>query len=149
MTVTVTNHNSTRAAVDGASSTLPLAAGLTRDYLLHHRLCPKAINDDGVLVVAATGDALRGGADDVAYAYRRAITYEMVERAELERLVERLTTRAERTVELARVDTNSDDLATGWSKLRDVLAQTVTRVENVPDPAWQPKRFYKLVTPSQ
>jgi len=40
------------------------------------------------------------------------VTLETVERDELERLVERLTTRAERTIELARVDSGADDGAT-------------------------------------
>ncbi len=99
---------------------LALADGLTRDYLLHHRVCPKQLMDDGLLVVAATDDAILAGADDIAFVYQRPIVLEVVSRAELERLVERLTTRAERTVELARVDTNSDDLATD---VRDLANQ--------------------------
>lgn len=44
----------------------------------------------------------------------------------------------------------SDDLSSGqWFKLRDVLALSSNRVENIPDPAWQPQRYYKLVTPAQ
>jgi type II secretory ATPase GspE/PulE/Tfp pilus assembly ATPase PilB-like protein len=117
----MTSHsNAGLAIVDGASATLGLAQGLTRDYLLHHRLCPKAINADGVLIVAATADALRAGADDIAHAYRLPITCETVERAELERLIERLTTRSERSVELARIDTSTDDLATD---VRDLANQ--------------------------
>lgn len=109
-----------KSFVDSGPSSLALASGLTRDYLLHHRLCPRTITANGMLVVAATVDALRGGAGDIAHAYRLPITYETVERQELERLVERLTTRAERSVELARVDTNGDDLATD---VRDLANQ--------------------------
>jgi general secretion pathway protein E len=116
----MTDSDSARVSADSGPGLLALASGLTRDYLLHHRLCPKAISNDGVLIVAATADALRGGAPDIAYAYHLPITYETVERPELERLVERLTTRAERSVELARVDTNSDDLATD---VRDLANQ--------------------------
>jgi len=112
--------NSAHSAVDSGRGPLALASGLTRDYLLHHRLCPRAVNADGVLIVAATADALQGGAADIAYAYRLPVAYEVVDRQELERLVERLTTRAERSVELARVDTNSDDLATD---VRDLANQ--------------------------
>ena len=101
-------------------STLTLASGLTRDYLLHHRLCPKTIDANGSLVLAATADALREGAEDIAFAYRLPVVYETVDSAELERLVERLTTRAERSVELARIDTSSDDLATD---VRDLANQ--------------------------
>lgn len=116
----MTNPSPPRTTIESDPRTLVLAPGLTRDYLLHHRLCPKAITAEGVLVVAATADALRGGADDISYAYRLAVAYEAVERAELERLIERLTTRAERSVELARVDTNTDDLATD---VRDLANQ--------------------------
>src|SRR4051812_28421478 len=95
-----------------ASPPLVLAHGLTRDYLLHHRLCPKALADDGSLIVAVTDDALLAGADDVAFAYQLPATFETVPREELERLVERLTTRSERTIELARADHSAEDLAT-------------------------------------
>jgi general secretion pathway protein E len=116
----MTNSDSIDPIADISGHSLTLASGLTRDYLLHHRLCPKEIDGDGSLVVAATADALRGGSADIAYVYRRPVIYETVERPELERLVERLTTRAERSVELARVDTDSDDLATD---VRDLANQ--------------------------
>jgi type II secretory ATPase GspE/PulE/Tfp pilus assembly ATPase PilB-like protein len=99
---------------------LTLAPGVTRDYLLHHRLCPKALRADGSLVVAATDDALLGGIDDIAFAYRLPVRRETVDRSELERLIERLTTRTERNIELARIDTSSDDLATD---VRDMANQ--------------------------
>ncbi|HVX41696.1 MAG TPA: GspE/PulE family protein [Gemmatimonadaceae bacterium] len=88
---------------------LTLVAGLTREYLLHHRVCPKTFSDDGALVLAATDDALLAGVDDVAFAYRRPCAVETVDRPELERLIERLTTRSERTIELARADVGADD----------------------------------------
>jgi type II secretory ATPase GspE/PulE/Tfp pilus assembly ATPase PilB-like protein len=97
-----------------------LASGLTREYLLHHRLCPKSIGADRSLVIARTADSLVGGASDIAHAYGLAVTYETVERAELDRLIERLTTSAERSVELARIDVNNDDLATD---VRDLANQ--------------------------
>ncbi|MDB4878540.1 MAG: type secretion system protein GspE [Gemmatimonadetes bacterium] len=103
-----------------AEPLVTLAAGLTRDFLLHHRVCPKAFAADGTLIVAVTEDALIAGADDVAFAYQRAISLEVVSRDEVERLVERLTTRAERTVELARIDSSIDDLATD---VRDLANQ--------------------------
>jgi len=119
-TIVTMHANLEYATIDTGGHALALAPGLTREYLLHHRLCPRAINADGVLVVAGTADALRGGAADISYAYRRPVVHETIERQELERLVERLTTRAERSVELARVDTNSDDLATD---VRDLANQ--------------------------
>lgn len=91
---------------------LTLAEGVTREYLLHHRLCPKSLGDDGSLTLAVTDDAILAGADDIAFAYHKPLTFETVSRGELERLVERLTTRSERSIELARADTSSDDAAT-------------------------------------
>ena len=102
------------------TSSLTLAAGLTRDYLLHHQLCPKRINDDGTLVIAVTGNSLLSGADDIAFAYRRTPVLETVAREELERLVERLTTRSERTIELARVDQGGADAT---ADVRDLANQ--------------------------
>ena len=102
------------------AAALTLAPGLTREFLLHHKLCPKAVADDGSLVVAATADAIRPGADDVAFAYGQRVAFELVEREELERLVERLTTRSERTIELARADSSGDDFATD---VRDLANQ--------------------------
>ncbi len=53
------------------TSSLTLASGLTREYLLHHRLCPTRVDEDGTIVIAITDNSLLGGADDVAFAYRR------------------------------------------------------------------------------
>jgi general secretion pathway protein E len=101
-------------------SALELAPGVTREFLLHHRVCPRSIDETNRLVIATTADALLAGADDVAFAYRRVARLETVEREELERLVERLTTHAERSIELARADIGADDLATD---VRDLANQ--------------------------
>src|SRR5262249_27472883 len=68
----------------------------------------------------ATSDARLGGVDDLACAYQRTPTLETVDRDELERLIERLTTHSERTIELARVGATSDDSATD---VRDMANQ--------------------------
>lgn len=102
------------------ASSLTLAAGLTRDYLLHHRLCPKRVDDDGAIVIAVTDNSRLSGADDIAFAYRRAPVLETVAREELERLIERLTTRSERTIELARVEQSGVD---AMADVRDLANQ--------------------------
>src|SRR5262245_55100783 len=99
---------------------LTLARGLTRDYLLHHRICPKELADDGTLVIAVTDGSFLSGADEVAFAYRRPATLETVPPAELDRLVERLTTRSERSIELARAQESAEDLTTD---VRDLANQ--------------------------
>jgi general secretion pathway protein E len=99
---------------------ISLAACVTRDYLLHHHVCPKDLSDDGTLIVANTDRSLLSAADDLAFAYRRPVTFETVAPEELERLIERLTTRSERSIELARADSADDDLATD---VRDLANQ--------------------------
>jgi len=87
---------------------LMLADGLTREYLLHHRLCPKAIGDNDVLVVAVAPDALLEGLDELSAAYSRAVVTDQVSSPELDGLIERLTSRSDRSIELARADSSDD-----------------------------------------
>jgi general secretion pathway protein E len=96
-----------------------LAPALTREFLLHHRLCPKGFADDGRVVVAATDDALRGALSDIAQVYHRDAIVETVAREELEQLVERLAARSDRRIELAHAD-SADTLA---ADVRDLANQ--------------------------
>jgi type II secretory ATPase GspE/PulE/Tfp pilus assembly ATPase PilB-like protein len=101
---------------------LALADGLSRDYLLHHRVCPQSIGDDGTLVVATAPNALLDALDDIALAYRRHVSTQVATQQEVEQLVERLTTRAERTVELAlQGATDADENLT--ADVRDLANQ--------------------------
>ncbi len=103
------------------SASLNLAEGLSREYLLHHRVCPLSINDDGTLLVAVAPDAVLNAVDDVALAYRRRVSMVPAPSAEVEQLIERLTTRAERTIELARTAESDED--TGAADVRDLANQ--------------------------
>src|SRR5688500_17820163 len=90
---------------DSMRSTPGLADGLTREYLIHHRVCPLRFAPDGQLIIAAAPEALIDDAlDDLSFAYRCAVAVEPATQDDVERLIERLTTAAERTVELERVD---------------------------------------------
>ncbi|MGH7653511.1 MAG: GspE/PulE family protein, partial [Gemmatimonadaceae bacterium] len=101
-------------------TSLALAPGLSREYLLHHRLCPRAHADDGTLVVAAAPDALLDALDDIASAYHCAVRTEPAAAPEIEQLIERLSTTTERSIELARVGTIEDDLS---ADVRDLASQ--------------------------
>ncbi len=111
------------AATDGASAMTPIASlaeGLTRDYLLHHRMCPLGQRGDGVVVIAIAPDAILDGLPDLAFAYRAGVETQDVAQDELERLIERLTSRSDRSIELARVDAQDDELA---ADVRDLANQ--------------------------
>ncbi|HEX6042344.1 GspE/PulE family protein, partial [Longimicrobium sp.] len=102
-----------------SSTEVPLAEGLTREFLLHHRLCPSELGPDGTLRVAAAEGALLDAVDELAFAYGRPVEVLPAPAAEVERMIERLSTRAERLIELAQVH-GDDDLATD---VRDLANQ--------------------------
>src|SRR5689334_16407465 len=77
-----------------------LADGLSREFLLHHRLCPKERRDDGTIVVAVAPDAARDALDDIAFVYRAEVAAEETRADEVDLLIERLTTRSESSIEL-------------------------------------------------
>jgi len=91
---------------------LTLAEGLSREYLLHHRMCPLEREADGNLVVAVAPEALLDGLDDIAFAYQCDVRTTDVAHEEVERLVERLSTRSDRQIELERVESSEDEFTT-------------------------------------
>src|SRR5258708_13758875 len=110
-------------AIDASATLAPnssLAEGLTRDYLLHHRLCPIGERSAGTIVVGAAPNGVLGGIDDIAFAYRVDFASQEIPQEELERQVERLTARTERSIELARVEQDEDELA---ADVRDLANQ--------------------------
>jgi general secretion pathway protein E len=78
---------------------------VSREYLLYHAVCPRALSEDGTLVVAtAPGALLPDALDDLGIAYGCKVVSEPAPTDDVERLIERLTTEADRLVELARDD---------------------------------------------
>jgi general secretion pathway protein E len=99
---------------------LTLADGLTRDYLLHHRVCPIDFTESGAVRVSAAPDALLDDAlDDLRFVYGAEIIIEPATASDVERAIERLTTRAGRDIELARVDHEDERTA----DVRDLATQ--------------------------
>jgi type II secretory ATPase GspE/PulE/Tfp pilus assembly ATPase PilB-like protein len=94
------------------ASSFELPSSLSREYLLHHRICPSELRDDGTVVLAVAPDALLDAVDEIAAVFSANAVIEERRKDDVERLIERLTTRADRTIELSRVDTSTDDLAT-------------------------------------
>jgi len=113
---------------DAQRPALALADGLSREFLLHHRLCPKDRREDGAIVVAVSADAARDALDDIAFVYRAPVVTEEVKSEEVDRLIERLTTNSERSIELARASASDgglvDDLTdSGTADVRDLANQ--------------------------
>src|SRR5476651_656609 len=92
-----------------SSPLLPLADGLSREFLLHHGVCPKELTAGGALVVALAPNAREEALDDIGFAYQRRVVTEAMTLDVVERLIERLTNRAERAIELERADHEDTD----------------------------------------
>ena len=89
-----------------------LAEGVSREYLIHHRVCPKAFAEDGSLVVATSPGALLDDAvEDLRTAYACEIIAEVATEHEVDVLIERLTSRVERELDLRLVPAEYDPLA--------------------------------------
>ncbi len=97
-----------RAPVDA----IELAEGLTREYLLYHRLCPLERGTTGNLRIAvAPGAFLEDAMPDLERAYRCPVVPTEVSDADVVRLIERLVARVDHeaaSIELARVTVNGD-----------------------------------------
>ena len=112
-----------------SSQPITLADSISREFLIHHRVCPKAYAADGAIIVAVAPNAYLDAIDDISFAYRCAVTTELAPEEEVERLIERLTNRTERSIELARVDGDLDDLT---ADVRDLANQVpVVRYVNL------------------
>src|SRR5436190_17891212 len=105
------------------SPPLALAAGLSREFLLHHLVCPVEHLDDGAVKVAVAPGALRHALDDIAIAYDATVVADEAPKETVERLIERIATQNDRSTELARAaedDDANDDVATD---VRDLANQ--------------------------
>jgi len=101
-------------------SPIELAGGLSREFLLHHGCCPVERTSQGIVLVAVGPDAAREALDDIALAYQCAVQPSEVSTDELELLIERITTRSEREIELER-DAGVEDETT--TDVRDLANQ--------------------------
>lgn len=119
---------STAATNPTALTTVPtpltLAEGLSREFLVHHCLCPKERREDGRIVVAVAPNARLDALDDVEMVYGAEVVQETASADEVARMIERLATRSEHSLELldrsARADGAIDD---STADVRDLATQ--------------------------
>lgn len=69
-----------------------LASGVTRDFLVHHRVCPLDIGQDGVLLVAVEESSAAQALEDLAHCYGRRVETRAVTARQLDQLIESATT---------------------------------------------------------
>jgi general secretion pathway protein E len=97
----------------------PLPDRVSREFLLHHRICPTRWLADGALGVAVTEDSLLTGLDDLSIAYEQLVIPEAVSPQELDLLIARLTSPEEAGIEVAA----RDDADAFTSDVRDLANQ--------------------------
>lgn len=86
-----------------------VVAGVSREYLLHHRVCPDGLNDDGTLVVAVGPGALLESLPELSDLYTRQLITREVTDDDLERMIERAMSHAQDGTD--RIRPGDDDAA--------------------------------------
>jgi len=100
--------------------TIPLAERISREFLVHHQVCPTRILPDGALAVAVTEHSLLGGLDDLSVAYERRVVPELTTPEDLDIRIARVAAGDEPGVELEHADADDDALT---SDVRDLANQ--------------------------
>lgn len=86
-------------------------AGVSREYLLHHRVCPDKLDGDGALIVAVGPGAFLEAISELSDVYSRRINTREASDDELERMIERIT---------AHVESGTDPVRSGEEDTADV-----------------------------
>jgi type II secretory ATPase GspE/PulE/Tfp pilus assembly ATPase PilB-like protein len=102
---------------------LMLAEGLSREFLFHHHLCPKERRSDGTIVVAVAPDAILDALDDLEMVYRADIAKESASADEVDRMIERLSTLSEHSLEMLDVGAPSNATDEVTADVRDLATQ--------------------------
>ncbi len=99
---------------------IPLAGRVSREFLVHHRLCPAEVLADGALAVCVTASSVVEGLDDLSIAYDRPVVPREVSPDEMDVLIARLTSTEEGRLELAQAQSEDVGVTTD---IRDLANQ--------------------------
>ncbi len=105
-----------------ADQALSLCPELTREFLLHHRVCPLRIDSGEQLVVGLAPGGCEDAVAEVGRAYRLSAHAEEIGQSDLERTIERLVSTAEHALRFGSERTSAagedeDDLSTDLREL--------------------------------
>ncbi len=79
---------------------VPLVDRVSREFLVHHQICPVGLLEHGGLAVAITEQSLLDGLDDLSIAYERLVVPELTSPEDLDMRIARLVAAEEPDVEL-------------------------------------------------
>jgi general secretion pathway protein E len=100
--------------------TNPLPDRVSREFLVHHQICPAGVLADGRLAVAITERSLLEGLDDLSVAYERAVVPELTTPEDLDMRIARLSADEEPDVQLEHAHEHDDSFT---SDVRDLANQ--------------------------
>jgi general secretion pathway protein E len=103
-----------------AVKTLPIPDRVSREFLVHHQICPVGLLPDGSLAVAITDQSLLNGLDDLSIAYERQVLPELTTPQDLDMRIARLAADQESGVELEHTQTSDEGFT---SDVRDLANQ--------------------------
>ena len=103
-----------------ANPDVELSPELTREFLVHHRVCPLRIDGSGTLIVGLDAAGSLEAVTEIGLAYSRPVRAEPTTWAELDRQIERLSASAPRMIGLGErvgADRSEEDLGTDLREL--------------------------------
>jgi general secretion pathway protein E len=103
-------HNETHL-VTATLQAIPLPERVSRDFLLHHRICPQGLRSDGLVAIAVAEGSRLEALDDLAIAFDCAVVPVPVPDHELDLLLARLASTDDETIELGRAAEEDDRFA--------------------------------------
>ena len=103
--------------MNALTDTIALPDGLSREYLVHHRVCPTVVETDGGVVVLVAPDARRDALIELQFAFGRPVRAQSASAEAVEQAIERLATARERSIELAGGGGAPDEFAADISDL--------------------------------
>lgn len=74
----------------GSAKTVPIPDRISREYLVHHQVCPAGILPDGRLLVSTTAQTLLNALDDLSIVYDREIVAELTSPEDLDMRIARI-----------------------------------------------------------
>jgi general secretion pathway protein E len=115
-------HGTAPSSASLSRSGLP--TGLTREYLLHHRVCPLDVASDGTLhVAAAPGAWLEDAVHDLRTVYGRPVVVTDATQSDVDRLIERITAHEASDLDAPLIDAQASADDEAATDVRDLVNQ--------------------------
>jgi type II secretory ATPase GspE/PulE/Tfp pilus assembly ATPase PilB-like protein len=100
-----------------AAKAVPIPDRVSREFLVHHQICPAGLLPDGRLAVAVTADSLLEGLDDLSVVYDRPVVPEITSAQDLDMRIARLAAEEDTGLELERATAGDESFTSDVRQL--------------------------------